>query len=78
MHPVACPVHQIDRMAHIITPEELWIGNLEYRECDGVRYVVEHGWNVLRRLPDGNYLVREPELQEGGDYEVPCVHSHLK
>ena len=59
-------------MEHIVTPEQLRTGNLEYRECAGVIYVVEHGWIVLRRLPDGNYLVREPELQEAGDYEVPC------
>jgi len=62
-------------MEHIITPEQLWAGNLEYRECGDVTYVVEHGWNVLRRLADGNYLVRDPELQESGDYEVPCSEA---
>jgi hypothetical protein len=62
-------------MEHIVTSEELWAGNLEYRECGGTTYVVEHGWHVLRRLPDGNYLVREPELQEMGDYELPCSQA---
>ncbi len=48
--------------ARVVTPKQLEEGWIEFRR-DGVPNTIHHDFVVIRKLPDGNYVVREPEVQ---------------